>query len=96
MAAQLADARQIFLEAVEHHAPEQWPEFLDSACQNDAELRARVEALLKAHGRTGNWSAAIEALQKSKDPNDEKYFSWDAFFRAMAHWRLGRRDEACE
>jgi signal transduction histidine kinase len=50
MAPQVAEARRIFLEAVENHAPEQWPEFLDSACQGDAELRARVEALLKAHG----------------------------------------------
>jgi WD40 repeat protein/serine/threonine protein kinase/tetratricopeptide (TPR) repeat protein len=51
MSAQLADARQIFLEAVEKHAPEQWPELLDSVCQADAELRARVEALLEAHGQ---------------------------------------------
>jgi serine/threonine protein kinase len=51
MAAHVLDARQIFLEAVENHAPEQWPDFLDSACQGDAELRARVEALLQAHGQ---------------------------------------------
>jgi serine/threonine protein kinase len=49
--AQVLDARQIFLEAVENHAPQQWPAFLDSACQGDAEIRARVEALLEAHGQ---------------------------------------------
>ena len=51
MAAQALDARQIFLEAVEKHAPQQWPEFLDSACGGDAALRQRVEVLLKAHGQ---------------------------------------------
>jgi serine/threonine protein kinase len=51
MAAHVLDARQIFLEAVETHAPEKWPEFLDGVCQGDAELRARVEALLQAHGQ---------------------------------------------
>src|SRR5262245_34760288 len=39
MAAQVLDARQIFLEAVEKHAPSHWPAFLDAACGNDAALR---------------------------------------------------------
>jgi serine/threonine protein kinase/tetratricopeptide (TPR) repeat protein len=51
MTAQALDARQIFLEAVEKHAPSHWPEFLDAACGGDAVLRERVEALLKAHGQ---------------------------------------------
>ena len=51
MTAQALDARQIFLEAVEKHAPAEWPEFLDAACRDDAALRERVEALLKAHGQ---------------------------------------------
>src|SRR6187551_2429142 len=51
MAAPVLDARQIFLEAVEQHAPEGWPEFLDSACGDDAPLRQRVVALLQAHGQ---------------------------------------------
>ena len=51
MTVHMLDARQIFLEAVENYAPEKWPEFLDSACRSDAELRRRVEALLQAHGQ---------------------------------------------
>src|SRR6185436_7257916 len=51
MATPLQDARQIFLEAVEKHAPDHWPEFLATACSGDAALRERVEALLKAHGQ---------------------------------------------
>ncbi len=41
--------RQIFLDAVEGHSPEQWPAYLDEACAGDAELRRRVEVLLRAH-----------------------------------------------
>jgi WD40 repeat protein/serine/threonine protein kinase/tetratricopeptide (TPR) repeat protein len=51
MAVQALDARQIFLEAVEKHAPSHWPEFLETVCGNDAALRERVEVLLKAHGQ---------------------------------------------
>ena len=51
MNAQALDARQIFLEAVEKHAPDQWPEFLDAACCGDTALRERVQLLLNAHGQ---------------------------------------------
>jgi serine/threonine protein kinase/tetratricopeptide (TPR) repeat protein len=42
-------AKAIFLEAVEQHAPDRWPAFLEQACGGDADLRARVEQLLSAH-----------------------------------------------
>jgi len=51
MTAQTHDPRQIFLEAVERVAHDQWPEFLASACGDDAALRERVEVLLNAHGQ---------------------------------------------
>jgi WD40 repeat protein/serine/threonine protein kinase/tetratricopeptide (TPR) repeat protein len=51
MPAHAADAKQVFLRAVEQHAPEQWPAFLDVECAGDREMRERVEALLKAHGQ---------------------------------------------
>jgi len=51
MAAQAPDARQIFLDAVEKHSPDEWPALLDAACGADTALRERVEALLKAHGQ---------------------------------------------
>jgi serine/threonine protein kinase/tetratricopeptide (TPR) repeat protein len=43
------DAKQIFLEAVEHYAPDEWAGYLDRACSDDLELRRRVEGLLTAH-----------------------------------------------
>src|SRR6516165_7118700 len=46
-------AKAIFLEAVERHAPEQWPAFLDRACAGRPELRGHVEALLEAHREVG-------------------------------------------
>src|SRR5262245_19150863 len=51
MTVQIPDARQIFLEAVENHSPEQWRAFLDVACVDDTALRQRVETLLVAHGQ---------------------------------------------
>src|SRR5262249_5152517 len=46
-------AKAIFLEAVERHAPEQWPAFLDRACAGEPELRGQGEALLQAHREAG-------------------------------------------
>ncbi len=43
------NAKAIFLEAVEHHTPEQWPALLDKTCGSDLALRQCVEDLLKAH-----------------------------------------------
>ncbi len=42
-------AKSIFLSAVEGYPPEQWPKYLEEACQGDASLRRRVESLLAAH-----------------------------------------------
>jgi serine/threonine protein kinase len=49
MSGQPPDAKSIFLQAVEQHAPAQWPEFLDEACGGDPALRRTVEKLLEAH-----------------------------------------------
>jgi serine/threonine protein kinase/tetratricopeptide (TPR) repeat protein len=45
--------KAIFLEAVERHAPDQWPAFLDRACAGQPVLRGQVEALLEAHREVG-------------------------------------------
>jgi serine/threonine protein kinase/Tfp pilus assembly protein PilF len=42
-------AKEIFVTAVEKYKPDQWSVFLDGACGEDGELRARVEELLAAH-----------------------------------------------
>src|SRR5262245_24777770 len=46
-------ARTIFLAALER-APDQLPAFLDEACGDAAEVRARVEQLLRAHNALGS------------------------------------------
>src|SRR5215475_1984171 len=48
-------ARSVYLEAVEGHAPEQWPAFLDGACGGDGALRAAVERLLRARAELGSF-----------------------------------------
>jgi serine/threonine protein kinase/tetratricopeptide (TPR) repeat protein len=48
-------AKSIFLAAVDEHAPEQWPAFLDHACAGDAQLRARVDRLLGAQAAMGSF-----------------------------------------
>jgi WD40 repeat protein/serine/threonine protein kinase len=53
MAAIEDDARSIFLSAL-GRAPDQWPAYLDEACGGDAEVRARVNQLLRAHRAMGN------------------------------------------
>ena len=45
-------AKAIFLDAVEHCEPQQWPQYLDEACAGDPPLRCRVEVLLRAHARS--------------------------------------------
>jgi tetratricopeptide (TPR) repeat protein len=47
-----------------------------------------------AHYRTGELNAAIEALEKSDDVLQGQLFSFNGFFLAMAHWQLGRQDDA--
>jgi serine/threonine protein kinase len=46
-------ARSLFLAALERD-PDQWPAFLDEACGGNAAVRARVEALLRAHQAMGS------------------------------------------
>jgi eukaryotic-like serine/threonine-protein kinase len=48
MAADPNQVKSIFLGAIEKPVSE-WPSFLDQACGRDAELRARVEELLRSH-----------------------------------------------
>ena len=59
-------AKALFLEAVERHAPDQWPAFLDRACAGRPELRSRVEALLEAHREVG--TAHRQELPEGADP----------------------------
>jgi serine/threonine protein kinase/tetratricopeptide (TPR) repeat protein len=53
-------AKSIFLSIIEEHPPEQWPAFLDQACADDEQLRARVEKLLRGHKKLGTFHARTE------------------------------------
>jgi serine/threonine protein kinase/WD40 repeat protein len=53
--------RSIFLEAVEHVPPAQWPEFIDGACSGDATRRERIERLLAAHRPADSFMAVPAA-----------------------------------
>jgi serine/threonine protein kinase/tetratricopeptide (TPR) repeat protein len=46
--------QEVFLAAVERHAPDQWDAYLVEACAGDEELRAQVGMLLKAHAQEGS------------------------------------------
>jgi Flp pilus assembly protein TadD len=46
-----------------------------------------------ARYRAGNWKAAVEALEKSRDLR-QGGDSFDWFFRAMAHWQMGQKGHA--
>jgi tetratricopeptide (TPR) repeat protein/serine/threonine protein kinase len=46
--------QEVFLAAVEHHAPDRWDAYLDEACAGDEELRGQVAMLLKAHAQEGS------------------------------------------
>ena len=47
-----------------------------------------------AHYRAGDWKAAVEALEKSKELLGDTELSFNAFFLAMAHWQLDQKQEA--
>jgi WD40 repeat protein len=44
--------------------------------------------------RAGRWRAAIDALVKAEDLNPNVDFAYNAFFLAMAHWRLSESETA--
>jgi WD40 repeat protein/serine/threonine protein kinase len=51
-------AKSIFLAALEEHAPEEWPAFVEQACVGDVILRAEVEKLLRAQAAIGSFHEA--------------------------------------
>jgi serine/threonine protein kinase len=55
MSAKLNDVERIYSEVQSRTGEAERSAYLDSACQGDPELRARVEALLKAHDQAGQF-----------------------------------------
>jgi eukaryotic-like serine/threonine-protein kinase len=54
----------------------------------------RWNTLGAAHYRAGEWKPAIDALEKSNELLDGNELSYYAFFLAMAHWKLDRKEDA--
>jgi len=52
MASRESEAARIFLEAVEHHEPHQWADYVQEAAAGDPALVERVGALLRGHGQS--------------------------------------------
>jgi serine/threonine protein kinase len=49
-----------------------------------------------AQYRASHWKAAIESLEKAEELAPGKYFAFNVFFLAMAHWQLGEKQKARE
>jgi tetratricopeptide (TPR) repeat protein len=56
-------------------------------------VRPAWNTLGAAHYRAGDWKAAVTALEKSMELG-RGGDAYDWFFLAMAHWRLGDREQA--
>jgi WD40 repeat protein/serine/threonine protein kinase len=62
-----ADAKAIFLEALDRKEPDELIRFLDQSCGADAALRARVEELLCAHRDAGNFLGRPDQPEATRD-----------------------------
>jgi WD40 repeat protein/serine/threonine protein kinase len=66
-------AKAIFLAAIEEHAPEQWPAFVEQTCAGDVVLRDQVEKLLRAQSEMGSfYEAPRSALLAGDAPTRER------------------------
>src|ERR1022692_3204365 len=52
---------EIFNSALERTTPAERAAYLDGACGDDAELRSRIEALIRAHEQAGGFLPAEDA-----------------------------------
>jgi serine/threonine protein kinase len=62
MAAVKPDVQAIFNEAITRDSDESRVKYLDDACENHPEIRARVEALLRAHSEAGGFFGGQPAV----------------------------------
>src|SRR5262245_11845950 len=61
------DPKQIFLDALEQDSPTELQRYLDAACGGNAEVRSRIEALLRAHRDVGNFLGGAPASSPTVD-----------------------------
>jgi tetratricopeptide (TPR) repeat protein len=53
-------------------------------------------AFWNTHYRAGQWEDTITAAGKARELGASGHEGMDLFFIAMAHWQLGKEDEACQ
>jgi WD40 repeat protein/serine/threonine protein kinase len=63
MAGPQADLREVFCQALEYETPQEQADYLDQACQGRPDLRARVEALLRANDEASGFLREPAARQ---------------------------------
>ena len=49
MSSEIDKIKEIFLEAIENHSPDQWDDFLERSCKGNVVLRTNVQELLEGH-----------------------------------------------
>src|SRR5438093_13141516 len=62
-----ADAKAIFLEALDCQGADELRRFLEQACGSDAALRTRVEELMRAHRDAGAFLGGAEKQDAAHD-----------------------------
>jgi WD40 repeat protein/serine/threonine protein kinase/Flp pilus assembly protein TadD len=73
MNATTPDAKEIFFSALDKESPEDQSNYLDEACGGNAELRQRVEQLLRAHDQAGKFLGGPTATEATIDqPSSER------------------------
>ena len=68
------DAKAIFFEALEQSGPDALAEFLDRRCKGNPEMRLRVEELLRAHQKAGQFLGGESKAGETVDvpPSNER------------------------
>lgn len=74
MTAEPNRARDIFIELVNHVAPEEWDVRLPVLCESDEKLQSRVKTLLQAHAESGSFLEQ-PALGPTTDPRPTVNYS---------------------
>src|SRR3954451_15445565 len=68
-----ADAKTIFLEALDCKGADELMRFLEQACGTDAALRTRVEELMRAHRDAGAFLGGAEKQAATRDHTLAEY-----------------------
>ena len=84
------DAMSIFLDAVDNHRPEDWQDFLDSACRDDDALRSEIEKMLQAHVALGTFHDDVAAVGVA-DPTTMSHSGSPAVGTQIGPYKLRER-----